>query len=173
STTPASLAGTIATSSATSKTQDGRAIWMNSRPRDYQEKSSERTKEKARPKRAFRYPMKVTSVSGRQLRSACDTRDELADKTLILAARRGRAGNEVEDLAVLHPVMGYILNPAILAKVDRQDLLVCDARVHKGDRTTARLRNVVQDLIVERGSCRRRAKCKQNLFAARAHRHHI
>src|SRR4029079_5351847 len=88
----------------------------------------------------------ATGDAGRQLAGAAD---DLAQEVLVLAAGRRRPRDKVEDLAVLETVIGDLGDTAVGAEIDRQHMLVDDAGVVEGDVALARLRDVVEGLVVE------------------------
>ena len=80
------------------------------------------------------------------------------------------SGDEVEDLAVLHAVVGDAIDLLVLVEIDREDALVDDLGVHEGDRLLAGLADVVEDLAAIIAGGRGRAEGDQDLVLARADR---
>src|ERR1700722_20397640 len=70
-----------------------------------------------------------------------EQRREVAE--LLARGLRG-AADEVEDLAVLQPVIGEALHLAILVEIDRDDTLVDHLLIHEGDRAFGALRDVIE-----------------------------
>ena len=62
---------------------------------------------------------------------------------------------------------------AVRVEIDRQDTLVDQLRLHEGDRTRARLRDVIEHLVVEGRRRRGRAERQQHLLAAGADRDQV
>src|SRR5438105_7449345 len=69
---------------------------------------------------------------------------------LDTGGRRG-AADEVEHLAVLEPVVGQPLNPALLVEVDRDHPLVGDGLVHEGELLLGALGDVIEHLAADGG----------------------
>src|SRR5712672_3329979 len=88
---------------------------------------------------------------------------------LLAGGRRG-AADEVENPAVLQAVIGEPLHPAVLVEIDRDHPLVDDLLVHERDFSLGTLRDVIEDLAVQRCDGRRRAHHDQHLILARADR---
>src|SRR3982074_69046 len=62
---------------------------------------------------------------------------------LLARGRRGTA-DEVEDLAVLQPVIGKSLHLALLVEIDRDHALVDDFLVHERNRAFGALRDIIE-----------------------------
>src|SRR4051794_11631967 len=88
----------------------------------------------------------------------------------FLPGRRRGAADEIEDLAVLQPVVGEALHLALLVEVDRDHPLIDHLLVHESDRTLGTLRDVIEHLAVERGDRRRGPHNDQHLVLARPDR---
>src|SRR5450756_1355921 len=84
----------------------------------------------------------------------------------FLARGRRGAADEVEDLAVLQPVIGEPLHVPVLVEIDSDDALVDDLLVHEGDFALGALRDVIEHLAVEGGDRRGRAHHDQHLVLA-------
>ncbi len=119
----------------------------------------------------------VPAPRGRCCRSRAErlgeTGEQLPDEARVLAAGRRRARDEIEDLAVLQAVIGDVGDALVGTEIDGDDALVDEPRSHEGHRTNPLLRDVVEDLVVERGGGGRRAQREDHLFAAGAHRHQL
>src|SRR3984885_15950288 len=88
----------------------------------------------------------------------------------FLARCRRGAADEIEDLAVLHPVVGEPLHLAVLVEIDRDHPLIDQLLVHERDLAFGALRNVVKHLAVEGGNRGWRPHHDQHLILAGADR---
>src|ERR1700688_3261559 len=113
----------------------------------------------------------MTVVDGRAKRvveaQQLEQRRQVAE--LLAGGCRG-AADEVEDLAVLQPVIGEPLHLAVLVEIDRDPPLVDDLLVHERDLAFGALRNVVEHLAVQGGDGGGRSHHDQHLILARADR---
>src|SRR5215216_4853883 len=88
----------------------------------------------------------------------------------FLAGSRRGAADEVEDLAVLQPVIGEPLHLTVLVEIDRDHALVDDLLIHERDFALGALRDVIEYLAVQGRDRRRRSHHDQHLVLAGADR---
>src|SRR6202140_1730352 len=113
----------------------------------------------------------MTVVDGRAKRlveaEQLEQRRQVAE---LLAGGCRSAADEVEDLAVLQPVIGEPLDLAVAVEIDRDPPLVDHLLVHERDRALGALRDVVKYFAVEGRDRRRRSHHDQHLILARPDR---
>src|SRR3954468_23024189 len=88
---------------------------------------------------------------------------------LVATGRRG-AGDIVENLAILHAVIGQPIDPAAAVKVDGDNPLIDHLLRHESHRTLRALRDVVKHLAAYGRDRRRRTEDDQHLLLARSNR---
>jgi hypothetical protein len=94
-------------------------------------------------------------------------------KLSSVAAGSSCAADEVEDLAVLHAIIGDALHAPLGIEIDRQDALIDDLRIEEGGLSFGALRNVIEDFAADCGDGRGRAENEQHLLLTCADRNLI
>src|ERR1700747_232359 len=80
------------------------------------------------------------------------------------AGRRRGARYEIDELAVLHAVIGDALDLFVLGEIDREDSLVGNLRVHELQAAISDLVNLIPGAATDGGCRRRRPQRDQDLL---------
>src|SRR5579872_5977627 len=96
-------------------------------------------------------PEPRTSYSKRLRLEAEQVVEHVAQEVRLLAAGRRGARHEVEDLAVLHPIIGDALDLAGLGgEIDGEDVLILHLHGHEGKRAVHLLADIVPGVAADR-----------------------